>query len=121
MVTKEKTFFFKEFVVFCTSAIEDFSHEAEAIYRVMVDQLKNLPIFANFEEEFKALTNVELFQAIENFYSEIVFAAKDLMDAPEVNELTENLGYLLKVILKKFFFLNRSTVFFGFSVVSLNK
>ena len=72
--------------------------EARDFFKVLVDQLKTLPIYTTFEEKYKELTNVELPQTLKNFYSEITFAVEDMMKTPELKDFFENLlGYLFKV------------------------
>lgn len=92
-----------EFSQFCVNTIEQLRHETHDFVKVIVDQLKTLPIYTSFEEKYKELTNVELPQTLKNFYSEITFAAEDIMKTPELKDFTENLlGYLFKVTYYKF-------------------
>ncbi|KAK6621829.1 hypothetical protein RUM44_001636 [Polyplax serrata] len=95
--------YIQEFSQFCVNTIEQLRHETHDFVKVIVDQLKTLPIYTSFEEKYKELTNVELPQTLKNFYSEITFAAEDIMKTPELKDFTENLlGYLFKFPVSSF-------------------
>lgn len=87
-----------EFTQFLVNTVDQVRQEARDFFKVLVDQLKTLPIYTTFEEKYKELTNVELPQTLKNFYSEITFAVEDMMKTPELKDFFENLlGYLFKV------------------------
>lgn len=89
---------FSDFALFCSNTFEQIFGEVQDFFKGFLAQLKSCPLFSNFQDKYKELTNVELPQTIKNFYSELTFAAEDMMKTPELKGFFQNfIGYAIKV------------------------
>lgn len=73
--------------------------EIEEFIRVLIDEVKALPLYHNLKDRYQELLDYELPPQFWNFYSEIAFAIDDFLPTAELKELVKNIfDYVEKVI-----------------------
>lgn len=92
---------FKEISKVSVQTIEKMRHEIEDFIKLVLDQIKAMPIYSELQERYGELIRMEIPEQFWHFYYEFTFAVEDFLPTPELKELAKKIFVYIEKRLRK--------------------